>query len=119
MTRPRRHGFFLPLLFIGMGIGFVLEQYVRGGFVASMFIGMGLGFLLDSFLMVEERELHLRSLKNSKLVLSVLGILFMVIGAIFLYNPALIRHIWKYLLAIGFILFGLYILLRGLGTRES
>ena len=109
-----KHGFFLPLLFIGMGIGFILQQYMGGSvFVASMFIGMGLGFFLDSFLVVEGNKLHPRSFKNSRITLSILGILFIFVGLISIINPALLEHLWNYLIAIGFILFGLYLLLRG------
>jgi hypothetical protein len=39
--RKRRHVFFLPLMFIGMGIGFILIPYLGSTtFVAAMFIGM-------------------------------------------------------------------------------
>ncbi len=114
----KRHGFFLPLLFIGMGVGFLLQQQMGGSaFVASMFIGMGLGFLLDSFVVVENREFRAEKVSGSRATISILGLVFIVVGALFFINPELLKELWNYLIAIGFILFGLYLLFRSRERR--
>ena len=97
-----------------MGIGFLLQQYMGGNaFVASMFIGMGLGFFMDSFFVVSKGKIYHKTPKYSRISLLILGIFFIIIGAIYLINPALLELLWTYIVAIGFILFGLYLLLRG------
>lgn len=113
--KKKKHVFFVPLMFIGMGIGFLLNQYLGGSaFVASMFIGMGLGFLLDSLFVVEEKKMKLSNLKIGHVLLAILGLIFIAGGTIYLINPDIIGMIWNYLIALAFIAFGILIFIKGL-----
>jgi len=102
-------------MFIGMGFGFLLSGLYENAFIACMFIGMGLGFLLDSLFIVEERKIKVGKMcKAFSSALMLLGIVFVLAGISYLTNPYLIFALKNYLIALGFIAFGLFILLRGI-----
>ncbi len=119
MSEERRHAFFVPLMFIGMGIGFLLVDYLGGtAFVASMFIGMGIGFLLDSVFTIENRMV-VRVRGSSNLFLFTLGAIMVVGGLLYIIFPKIIQIIGDYLVAAGFILFGLYIMFRAMERKSN
>lgn len=107
--------FFLPLMFIGMGVGFILIDYLGGeAFVASMFIGMGIGFLLDSLFSVEEREIVFeKPYKLSSLSLMIIGLIMILGGGLYLVNPTLLESIKQILIGLVIIAVGLFILTSG------
>ncbi len=112
--RKRKHVFFLPLMFIGMGFGFLLAKFWETAFVGCMFIGMGLGFLLDSLFVVEEKKVKSQKpLKISSLFLMIFGIVLTLGGIIYLIKPSLIELIKNHLIALGFIAFGLLVFVKG------
>ncbi len=114
IKKRRKHIFFLPLMLIGMGVGFLLSKLCENAFLACMFIGMGLGFFLDSLFVVEERKIKIKkAYKVSSFALIFLGIIFILVGVIYLINPSLSKLLWDYLIALGFIAFGLLIFVKG------
>ena len=103
-------------MFIGMGLGFLLSKIYENAFLACMFIGMGLGFFLDSLFVVEERKIKIeKTYKVSSFALIFLGIVFILVGIVYLINPSLLKLLWDYFIALGFIAFGLFIFVRGVG----
>ena len=118
--KRRKHVFFLPLMFIGMGIGFLLNSFYENAFVACMFIGMGLGFLLDSFLVIEERKIKVKRVyKASSFALMFLGVVFILSGMIYFLNSSLLNLFKNYLIAIGFIALGVIIFVKGVEGWKS
>jgi len=113
--RKRRHVFFLPLMFIGMGVGFILVDYLGGeAFVASMFIGMGIGFLLDSMFSVEEKKLIFeKPYKIGSISLMLIGLLLIIGGGLFIVKPDLLASIKEILIGLVIIAIGLFILTSG------
>lgn len=118
--KKKRHIFLLPLMFIGMGVGFLLSSLHVDAFVSCMFIGMGLGFFLDSLFAVEERKIKIKKIyRTSSLALILLGIVFVLTGLIYLINSSLLKLVENYLIALGFIAFGLFIFLKGVEGLKS
>ena len=114
MKEKKKHTFFLPLMFIGMGLGFLLSEFYENAFVACMFIGMGLGLFLDSLFVIDKRRVEIKkAYKTSSFALMLLGIFFVLAGIIYLINPLLLRSLENYIVALGFIAFGLFIFLKG------
>ncbi len=113
--KRRKHVFFLPLMLIGMGIGFLVKEIV-----AFMFIGMGLGFLLDSLFVVEEKKIKIqRMYKTSSFALMILGFIFVLSGMSYLLSPSLFDIFKDYLISIGFITFGVLIFIKGVEGWRS
>ena len=114
IEKKKKHIFFLPLMFIGMGLGFLLNNFYENAFVACMFIGMGLGFFLDSLFVIEERKIKIKeAYKASSFALMLLGVVFILTGVIYLVNPSLLKLLSNYLISLGFIAFGLFIFVKG------
>lgn len=113
--KHRRHVFFVPLLFIGMGVGFILIPFLGGeAFTASMFIGMGIGFLLDSIFTIEEKTVTIRRpVTTAAVSLMIIGAIFIVGGALFIINPKFLRIISDILIGLGFVTAGIFIFLSG------
>ncbi len=105
--KTRKHVFFVPLVLIGIGIGFLLSSWVRNAFVACVFIGMGLGSLLDSIFVVED-GLH----RSFSFLSALLGSVFILIGLILLFKPSLLEVFGSYIAAVSFIALGVYLLIR-------
>jgi len=119
-SKSKKHIFFLPLMFIGMGLGFLLENWYAHAFVACMFIGMGVGFFLDSFFVVEEKKIRAKKIyKSSSITLTFLGIAFILAGIAYLFKPSLLEMIGDYLIALGFIVVGVYILTKGIESLKK
>lgn len=118
--KKKKHIFFLPLMFIGMGLGFLLSGFYENAFIACMFIGMGLGFLLDSLFVVEESKIKIKKVcKASAFALMLLGIVFVLAGVSYLTNLYLITVLKNCLIAFGLIAFGLFIFLKGVEEIKS
>jgi len=117
----KKHSLFPVFMFIGMGVGFLLIESLGGlAFVSAMFIGMGLGFLFDSFVRIEERKVSVEvPVKASGIVTSIIGLIFIVGGALALYNPNLLAEYSTYFIGLGFIIVGIYLLLYGYGLVKS
>ena len=111
----KRHSLFPVFMFIGMGVGFLLIDSLGGlGFVSAMFIGMGLGFLFDSFVRIEERKVSVEApVKAGGIITSIIGAIFIVGGAMALYDPDLLAKYSTYFIGFGFIIIGIYLMLYG------
>ena len=105
--RTRKGSFMLPLMFIGLGLGMLLNN--TGAF---LFLGMGLGFLLDGIFPPKKKAVLPRDFGANSTVDAILGIFFMAIGLTHLINPALLEVIWKNFTAFIFIVLGVYFLLK-------
>ena len=113
--KRRKHVFFLPLMFIGIGIGFLVKEIV-----AFMFIGIGLGFLLDSLFVIEEKKIKIqRMYKTSSFALMILGFIFVLSGVSYLLSPSLFDIFKDYLISLGFITFGILIFIKGVEGWRS
>ncbi len=117
MPERRRKPFFLFFMFTGMGVGFILMSSLGGlGFTAAMFIGMGLGFLADSVLTVEEAKIKAEvPVKAGGAVMTVIGVLLIAVGGLLLFSPSLLEAVAPYVIGLGFIAAGVYLML--VGTR--
>ncbi len=112
----RKRKFFLPCMFIGMGIGFLLMNWIETAFVACMFLGMGVGFLLDSLFVVEEKKIKANKVyRSSSVALAILGLSLMLVGVLLLVSPKMLEVLETYMFGFGFIIFGLFILVKSLG----
>ncbi len=112
----KKRKFFLPCTFIGMGVGFLLTNWIVTAFVACMFIGMGVGFLLDSLFVVEGKKIKADKVyRCSSVALAILGLILMVAGVLLLVSPKMLEVLETYMWGFGFILFGLFILIKSLG----
>ena len=112
---------FPVFLFIGMGVGFLLIESVGGlGFVSAMFVGMGLGFLFDSLVVIEEKRLRIEiPTRTTGIAVSVIGCLFIIGGVTALIMPDMLEIVAAYLVGLGFIALGIFILMHGLGLVRA
>jgi len=118
--KKKKRVFFLPLMFIGMGLGFLLGNLYENAFLACMFIGMGLGFFLDSLFVIQERKIKVkRFFKASSLALMFLGTIFIISGVVYLLVPSLLEVLGNYLTSLGFIAFGLFMFVKGVEGFKS
>ncbi|MCD6509921.1 MAG: hypothetical protein J7L11_06000 [Thermoprotei archaeon] len=116
MTEKKRKSLFPFAMFMGMGVGFLLIERLGGtAFVACMFIGMGIGFLLDALIKLEEEVVKVRlPMRAGGFVLSTIGVLMIIGGILTLTVPDLLANIIYYLIGLGLIAIGLYILFSGM-----
>lgn len=114
--RRRKGVFFLSLMFIGMGVGFILTDIIGGeAFVASMFVGMGLGFILDSFIEIRESAVSFTMpLTASGTVMIIVGLSMITGGLVIIFVPNLLEKVIPYLIGLAFIAVGAFILTGGI-----
>lgn len=96
---------FVGLMFLGMGIGYLIGQTAAG-----LFVGMGLGFLAMAFLKGEERKEREKE-RGAEVGLLVVGVLFLIGGLMWMFN------LWAYVSDWGpivLILLGLAFLITGI-----
>ena len=108
-------------MFIGMGVGFMMIDYLGGtAFVAFMFIGMGLGFLFDTFFEVEARRVKAQvPLKVGGMITMALGLIFVVGGALAVLAPDLLMKVMTFFIGLGFIAVGIYLLIHGFSLVKT
>jgi len=106
--KKKSSSFFLAMLFIGMGLGFLM-----GNFMAWTLIGMGIGFLLDSLFVAEKRKIN-KNFSSISIIFIFLGALFLFIGFTYFVNPVLLNLFKDYLISLCLIIFGLILLAKGL-----
>ena len=113
--------FIVSLMFIGMGIGFILIDIIGGvAFVASMFIGMGLGFILDTFIEIRESKISFTMpLSVSGIVMVLVGLSMITGGLIVMFVPSLLEKIMPYMIGVIFIAVGAFILAGGFRILKS
>jgi len=111
----KKHSLFPVFMFIGMGVGFLLIESLGGlAFVSAMFIGMGLGFLFDNLVRIEERKVSIEvPVKASGIIASIIGVIFIVGGALAMIAPDFLVKYTTYFIGLGFIIVGIYLMLYG------
>ena len=117
----KKRVFFPFFMFLGVGLGFLLIEFFGASAVAGlMFVGMGLGFLFDSVITVEERTIAVRStVKMGGIVYCIVGVIFIVCGALSMIDPKLLVNHVIYLMGLGFIVVGAYLLVSGFRFIEA
>lgn len=111
---------FPVLLFIGMGIGFLLIPISPFAFIASMFVGMGLGFLLNEILVIEEKNIKIEMpMRIGGLTTMIIGVLFIAGGVISIIAPDLLQQFAVIFIGLGFITVGIFIFFYGLGLLKA
>jgi uncharacterized membrane protein HdeD (DUF308 family) len=121
MDGKRKRVFFAPFLFIGIGVGALLIDPLGGNaFVASMFIGMGIGFILDSFFSVEKHEIRVQTpVRLGSFAMMIVGALFIIGGLSAIISPQMLSKLMPYLIGMGFILGGVFMLISGFRMSRS
>ncbi|MBC7129793.1 hypothetical protein H5T51_01050 [Candidatus Bathyarchaeota archaeon] len=119
--KSERKVFFPVFLFIGMGIGFLLIDFLGGlGFVASMFIGMGVGILFDNLVKPEGGKVSFEPpVQAGGIAAIVIGALFIAGGVSTILMPGLLETLAPYLIGLGLIAIGIIILVYGAGMLKA
>ena len=107
---------FLPFfMFIGVGIGFLLlDQFGGLAVIVCTFLGLGLGFFLDSIVTVERKEIRAElPARVGGVIYCAVGVIFIVSGILTMISPELLVNYVTYLMGLGFIIVGAYILVFG------
>ena len=80
----------------------------------GLFVGMGVGFLLDSLIRLEDTKVQVRfPLKVSGLTILIVGLLFILGGCLVLFSSELLSSLIPYLIGLGMITIGVYFLMAG------
>lgn len=119
--RKKKRVFFPFFVFVSVGLGFLLmERLGMIAVVALMFVGLGLGLLFDSTVTVNERKVNVElPVKLGGIIYCVIGGVFVVSGLLTMISPRLLVDYATYLIGLAFIVVGAYLLISGFRLVES